>query len=152
MIVSEADIVFRGAVESYTFTTVRVKGYHLHDIEVVGPIDLRRRVPLYHETVRHSLPPHYFCIIDNLAGHENTVTFDNIRQLDQILKAGGIEYYYGASVTKDQGYSSIVKLAQEHLESIGITSELVQVQDRAAAEAFILKKIDEVTALLEKQG
>lgn len=139
-----ATVVFNGAVRSYKFTTFRVKGFHLHDIKVVGPIDLKTRIPLYQETVRHSLPPHYFCIIDNLAGHENTVTFDDLKELDQILVDGGIKYYYGASITKDQGYSSIVKLAQENLDSLGVQSELVQVQDRAAAEAFIARKIDEV--------
>jgi len=147
MIDGEAEVVFRGAVESYTFATYRVNGFHLHEIEVVGPIDLRVRIPLYHETLRHSLPPYYFCIIDNSAGHENTVTFDDIRVLDNILIEYGIEYYYGAVITRDLGYPNIIKLAQENLDSVGIESQLVQVQDRLAAEAFINEKLAEAAAL-----
>lgn len=148
----EANVVFQGAVESYTFTTVRVKGFHLHEIEVVGPIDLRVRIPLYHETLRHSLAPYYFCIIDNSAGHENSVTFDDIKRLDRILIDHGIEHYYGAVITKDQGYQNIIKLAQENLASVGIKSQLVQVKKRAAADVFIREKIDEAAALREMQA
>ncbi len=147
MIDSGATVVFNGAVESYKFTTFRVNGFYLHDIEVVGPIDLRVRVPLYHETLRHSLPPYYFCIIDNSAAHENTVSFADIKVLDQILIDYGIEYYFGAIITKDLGYPNIIKLAQENLDSIGIRSELLQVLDRAAAEAFILEKIGVAAAV-----
>jgi len=151
MMDGEAEVVFRGTVESYTFATHRVNGFHLHEIAVVGPIDRRVRIPLYHETLRHSLPPYYFCIIDNSAGHENTVTFDDIRLLDNILLDHGIEYYYGAVITKDQGYPNIIKLAQENLDSVGIRAELVQVEDRAAAEAFINEKLAEAAALRDGQ-
>ena len=91
-------------------------------------------------------PPYYFCIIDNLAGHENTVTFSDLIQLDQILSDGGIRYYYGASITRDTGYRGIVSLAQENLDSLGIRNELVQVYDRQTAEAFIREKIAEAAA------
>ncbi|RVU39006.1 hypothetical protein EOI86_07040 [Hwanghaeella grinnelliae] len=152
MIGSGANVVFNGAVESYTFTTFRVKGFHLHEIKVVGPIDLRVRIPLYHETLRHSLPPHYFCIIDNSAGHENTVTFEDIRLLDNILLEGGIEFYYGAIISKDQGYPNIIKLAEENLYTVGIKNELLQVEDRPSAEAFINQKIAEVAALRDRKA
>lgn len=152
MIDGRPTVVFKGALESYTFTTFRVKGFHLHEIEVVGPIDLRVRIPLYHETLRHSLPPNYFCIIDNLAGHENTVTFKDIRLLDEILVDHDIKYYYGAVITNDRGYPNIIKLAQENLDSVGIKSELVQVPTRAAAEAFINEKIAEAAALRDRNA
>lgn len=146
MIDSNTPVIHRGAMKSYRYTTYLVNGFHFHDIEVVGPIDLETRIPLYRATARHSLPPHYFCIIDNSAGHENIVTLDDLKQLDEILSNAGIRFYYGASITIDPGYHGIVNLAHENLQSLGIKNELIQTYNRGAAEAFIKAKIDAAAA------
>jgi len=137
-----ATLVSEGAVEGYEFSTLKYKGFRVHDIKVVGPIDLKTRIPLYHETLRHSVPPYFFCIVDNAAGFDNDFTYNDIQVLDRILTDHGITRFYGATITMDDGYTKLVKLAQTNMDGIGMAGEVIEVMNRASAEAFISQKID----------
>lgn len=121
-------------------------GFRVHDVVITGPINLTTRIPLYHETLRLAVAPHFFCIVDNSAGFENNITYDDIQLLDGILWEHGIRTFYGATITKDAGYSKIVKLAQANMEHVGLDGALIEVRRRTAAENFIRDRIAEEAA------
>lgn len=150
MLGSTGSLISEGVIEGYEFRTLMINGFHVHDITVIGPISLSTRIPLYLETLRDALPPYYFCIVDNIAGFENTISYDDIRQLDRILIDHGIRKFFGATITKDMGYAKIVKLAQANMDEIGLEGMVIEAPDRAAAEAFIFEKLQQAAA--ERDG
>lgn len=136
-------LIFRGAVDSYEFSTFDLAGLRLHDIRIVGPINLETRLPLYRETLRHAIPPDYFCIVDNSAGFENDISYDDIQVLDRYLIDHGIRRFFGATITKDGGYGKIVKLAQANMDQIGLDGAVIKVRTRREAETFITERIEQ---------
>lgn len=150
MIRSMGSAVAQGSSKSYDFSTFEIDGFRVHDITVTGPINLSTRTPLYVETLKFSVPPHYFCIVDNTQGFENNFTYDDIMQLDRLLFDHGIRFFFGATITRDSGYNKMVKLAQENMGEIGMGGTVIEVPDRASAETFIFSKIDEVATARDR--
>lgn len=143
-------LVVAGSVESYEFRIYERSGFRFNDTKVVGPITLRTRLALYRETLPYVVTGNYFGMLDNSEGFENDFPYEAIRQLDEFLIGSGLKTYYGATVTKDGGYSKIIKLAQTNMETIGLDGLVVKVPDRVAAQNFIFSKIDEFAAARER--
>jgi hypothetical protein len=142
----DGDIVASGVVPSYEFVTYGYGSEVLHRIKVTGPIDLSRRLPLYRETLAVNPSRSFFCIVDNSGGHENDMTFSDIVVLDDLLIEAGIEFFYGATVTRDQAYSNIVKLANMNVQKIDLDGELLATSDPDEAEKFIMEKLNSARA------
>jgi|GEM_PF-1789909 len=141
-------LVTQGTVESYAYGIYERSGFRFSYTRVVGPIDLQTRIQLYRAILPHTIAPNYFGILDNSAGYENDFSLDAIKLLDGMLVDHGIRTYFGATITKDQGYSKIVKLAQTNMDTVGLDGALIRVRDRAAALDFIHEKIAEAAAVL----
>lgn len=139
-------LVTQGTVESYEYRIFRLAGFCFNDTRVSGPINLQTRLQLYRETLPHVVGGRYFGLLDNSEGFENDFSLDAIRQLDRLLIDRGVRTYFGATVTKDKGYSKIVKLAQTNMETIGLDGAVIKVPDRATALQFICDRINEAAA------
>lgn len=139
-------LVEQGAVESYEYKVIELSGFRFNDTKVIGPINLGTRVQLYGKTLPYVVAGNYFGILDNTAGYENDFSYDAIKQVDRLLVDHGVKRYCGATITKDVGYSKLVKLAQTNMETVGMDGVLVRVPSHDAALTFILDKIAEAAA------
>lgn len=136
------EAVATGEMQSFRFRTERRGQEVLHRITATGPINLRRRIPLYEATLAVNPSPNYFCIVDNRAGYENAFSFEDIRFLADVLKDGGISHLYAVTVTDDQEYAKIVELANITVAISSLQGELRSTNDAAEAEAFIQDRLD----------
>jgi hypothetical protein len=113
----------------------------IHRITVHGPLGREERTPLYEESLKLNKSPHYFCIVDNSQGHENTLSYDDMLYFGNMLTKGGITHFFNAVITNDHRYEDIVKLANAVAKLKGVTSETKPFTNIKEAEAFILDKI-----------
>ena len=141
----EGTLVLSGAIESFKYSSFQYGSEVLHRIKVVGPISLKERIPLYNLTLTVNTSSTYFCILDNTGGYENVLTFDDIKYLDKLIIESGISAFYGATVTKGEGYSSLVNLANANVHSLNLDGELVATDTVSKAEEFIFAKIKQLT-------
>lgn len=135
-------VVASGQLPSFEFQSIAYGDEILHRVRVTGKIDLQRRLPIYHRTLAVNRTCNYFCILDNSDGHENALSLSDIVLLDEILIEGGIETFYGVTITRDPGYSGIVRLANCSAEASGLKVELMATDDPAKAEHFIREKLE----------
>lgn len=117
-----------------------------HRIKVLAPLGRAERIPIYEETLKLNKSAHYFCIVDNSQGHENTLSYDDMLFFSKILTKGGITHFYNAVVTNDHRYADIVKLTGAVSKIAGITSQTVPTTCPEQAEAFIRSKIKEAVS------
>lgn len=136
-------LIESGTLESYEYAAYRYDDRHLYRIRVTGPISLKQRLPLYRKILSINTNDTIFCVVDNSAGHENQFTFDDIRYLDDLLLEAGIRYFFGATVTQDAGYSSLVELANTNAKHIQLGGALIAAVSAEEAEDFILSRIRE---------
>ena len=134
-------LIEQGTVESYEYKVIELSGFRYNDTRVIGPINLETRLQLYGRTLPHVIAGRYFGVLDNTAGFENDFSYDAIKQVDRLLVDHGITHYCGATITKDVGYSKLVKLAQTNMETIGLNGDLIRVPNHEAALVFIMEKI-----------
>ncbi len=139
-------LVTQGSDESYEYGIYERLGFRFSYTRVTGPINLDTRIQLYRAILPHAIAPAYFGVLDNSAGFENDFSLSAIKLLDGMLLDRGIRVYFGATITKDRGYSKIVKLAQTNMETVGLDGALIRVGDRASALDFIHGKIAEAAA------
>lgn len=139
-------LIEQGTVESYEYKVIELNGFRYNDTKVIGPINLETRLHLYGRTLPYVVAGRYFGILDNTDGFENDFSYDAIKQVDRFLVDHGITHYCGATITKDVGYSKLVKLAQTNMETIGLNGSLVRVPSHAMAVAFIQEKIAEAAS------
>lgn len=145
-------LIEQGTVASYEYNVIELSGFRYNDTKVIGPINLETRFQLYARTLPHVVAGRYFGILDNRAGFENDFSYDAIKQVDRLLVDNGITHYYGATITKDVGYSKLVKLAQTNMESMGLHGDLIRVPSHAMAVTFMLEKIAEAGSELDSAG
>jgi hypothetical protein len=117
-----------------------------HHIKVLAPLGRVERIPMYEETLKLNKSAHYFCIVDNSQGHENTLSYDDMLFFSKILTNGGITHFYNAVVTNDDRYADIVKLTGAVSKMAGITSQTVPTTSLEQADAFIRYKIKETVS------
>lgn len=115
----------------------------LHRIKVLGPLGRAERIPLYEETLKLNKSSHYFCIVDNSQGHENTLSYDDMLFFSKMLTEGGVTHFFNAVITHDDRYADIIKLTSAVSKMADITSETVTASNLQQAEAFIFGKIKE---------
>jgi len=121
-----------------------MNGEILHRIRIVGRVGLKERLPMYQSTLeinRAHGKMTYFCVLDNQDRHENTMSFEDIKQLDQMLLENGVTEFFGATITTDVAYASLVSLADASSKAADIGGELMATSVPAEAEVFILEKI-----------
>ncbi|USG62763.1 hypothetical protein NBZ79_07200 [Sneathiella marina] len=114
-----------------------------HHIKILAPLGRAERIPIYEETLKLNNSPHYFCIVNNSQGHENTLSYDDMLFFSKMLTKGGITHFYNAVVTNDHRYLDTIKLTGAVSKLAGIISETVSTSNQEQAEAFIRGKIKE---------
>lgn len=138
----DGPIIASGIFPSFKFSSIQYGKEVVHKIKVTGPIDLEKRLPLYHKTLAVNPSDKYFCILDNSEEYENNFSYPDIVALDNLLIAAGIRCFYGATITKDPAYSNLVKLANHNAKASKLEGELLATGDPAEAERFILKWVN----------
>ncbi|MDF1733963.1 MAG: hypothetical protein P1U37_01675 [Minwuia sp.] len=136
------EIVATGELKSYRFRTERRGLEVLHRITVTGPINLKRRIPLYEATLAANASSNYFCILDNRAGFENSFAFEEMQILSRLMQEAGISHLYGVTITDDQEYPKIVELANIVIKMSTLQGELLSTSDPDEAETFIRCQLD----------
>ena len=137
----DGEIVASGTLPSYTFESTKYGEELVHRIKVTGPIDLKKRITLYNETLKLSMSTNYYCILDNRDGHENIFSLSDMEVLDLILVDAGITAFFGATITTDNSYAILVKLADNSFKKSNLEGELISTVSSDEAEKFIAAKL-----------
>lgn len=137
----QGELIEAGSTPGFEFASYRHGAQVLHRIKVVDSISLKERIPLYYMTLALTPADTYFCILDNSGRHHNSISFEDIRFLDQLLLDAGIATFYGATITLDAGYRDIVELANANVENIGLQGKLMTTHSPGEAEAFIIEML-----------
>jgi hypothetical protein len=138
------EIISNMSVPGFEIESWLMKGEVLHRVTVVGPVGLTERVLMYQSTLEVNKSRGnaiYFCVFDNSAKHENVLTYDDLKRIDELIVASGITDFYCATITSDHSYSSVVALADLSQQAANLGGELLATDDPVAAETFILEKM-----------
>ncbi|TNE39339.1 MAG: hypothetical protein EP348_03700 [Alphaproteobacteria bacterium] len=133
--------VSSGSYEKIAYETKECRGQFLHYINILGPIGVTERIPVFEATLAVNKSENYFCLVDNRAGHENILTVEDMSFLGDLLLDAGIKRFYAAVVTLDEGYRGIVKLmnavaiAKKKIESETFSSPFYE-----EAENFLISR------------
>ncbi|WP_281016823.1 MULTISPECIES: hypothetical protein [unclassified Minwuia] len=141
------DIVATGSHPGFDFVSVRHGAEVVHRVTVTGPLDLRRRILMYEETLKANTSARYFCILDNSAEHENVFGYNDIQMLAEWLSKEGLTAFYGVTITNDAGYPKLVQIVTAVLQILELGGTVTTTSDPEVAEAFIREKLDLVAAL-----
>ena len=127
-------------------------GYHLQTFEcgngdilflvkVTDSIGRKKREILYSRILKINQSNRIFCILDNSDEFENTLTLDDISYFDNLMMRSGITEFYGATITNDPAYGSVVNLANASANLTQLKVELISTATLEEAEAFIKSKL-----------
>jgi hypothetical protein len=142
--------IYSGDVSNFHLVTKRYGNEILHLLEIIGPVGFEERNLVYQKTLELNQTDKYFCVLSNLDRHANNLSFHDITVLDRLLEDGGIKLFYGATVSVDVGYSSVVKLANVNMEQTGLDGECISTGEMESAEEFIIDRLNEHTSPAEK--
>ncbi|WP_193171071.1 hypothetical protein [Nisaea nitritireducens] len=131
------ELIETGTMSCFEYASYRVGGEVLHRIKAVGPIGIKERLPLYHVIARQSPSGALFAILDNHQRHENSLSIEDMDAIVAVLKAGGVNAFYGATVTRDPDYDKIGKLANAHIVLSGLVGRVIVTGDPEEAEIFM---------------
>ncbi len=138
----KGELVESRSLPSYELSTYQHRDERLHRIRVTDAISLNERITLYINVLELNTTRTIFCILDNSAGHENNFSYQDIKFLDGMLIDYGITHFYGATITYDQNYPALVKVANANAAESGMQCDLIATSDPAVAETFILGKLE----------
>lgn len=116
----------------------------LHIFKTLGPLTREIRYPVYQETLKTHHSENYFYIVDNRAGHEISLSFDDMSYFNGMFYDTGIRYIRGAVVTNDAGYGILVSMAIATAKAKGFPVELISTADYDEAADYVLSKIAEL--------
>jgi hypothetical protein len=138
------ELVSTDTVSSFKVRTHSYGPELLHRAEFMAPVTLNERIPFYEFLLQRNRSGNLFCILDNRGRHENVFQLSDIQFVVKMCAGGGIKSMYGATVTLDLGYSTIVDLATANVASFKLAGELIATPDTEEAERFTLSKMKQV--------
>lgn len=130
-----------GTVSNFEFETFRYGTEVLHRLRILGKVGLEERIDVYKTTLDLNPSSSYFCILDNSHNFENTVTYSDLDYLDKLLFDGGIRVFTGATITYDESFAFIVKLAQRSAAMNNLKCDLISTDNAGTAEEFVMSKL-----------
>ena len=118
-------------------------GEQLRVMTTTGAFAREQRASVFEETLKSNSSVNFFYILDNRAGHEIQLSPEDMSFMNAILYDAGIRYIRGAVVTNDEGYGTLVAMAQAKAKATNFEVELTSTTDYAEAEEFVLSKLRE---------
>ncbi|MEX1035363.1 MAG: hypothetical protein WDZ54_05365 [Sneathiella sp.] len=118
-------------------------GEHVSILRMRGPISRGHRIEFYQITLKNNPSSDYFIILDNQLGYEDDFPYDDMVMVSDMFLAAGIKRVYGAIVTTEIGYETILKLARAVAGMKTLEIYTMRVGSLPEAKDFIISRIDD---------
>ncbi|MEX0583068.1 MAG: hypothetical protein WD185_05310 [Sneathiella sp.] len=139
-------IISSGTSSNIDWETREISGELLHCIKITGPIGLEERIPVYWATLEINRTKNYFALVDHRHGYEDTMSYEDMLYLCDLLIEAGVTRVHTAIVIAYQGYKNIIKLSGAVGMMKNLEVENKTTTEYSEAEAFILSRIEEASA------
>lgn len=133
--------VSAGKIGNIRYETLEYGGEHINFMTALGPVSREHRVQLYRKFLKTNPSSTFYAVLDNRAGYEDKISYDDMHYLADMLLRVGIKRMVSVAVTKESAYQNIVKLSQAVADMKNVDMQATSTHCLKEAKTFVFSKI-----------
>ncbi|MCC3305491.1 hypothetical protein [Sneathiella sp. HT1-7] len=130
-----------GTIANIRYETLEYGGEHINFMTALGPVTREHRVLVYRKLLNTNPSSTFFAILDNRAGYEDKISYDDMHFLADTLLRVGIRRMVCVAVTKEPAYQNIVNLSRAVADMKNFDMQATSTQCLKEAKTFVFSRI-----------